>query len=47
MRTHARQHEAGGDYVLTGQKMWITNSPIADVLVVWAKTARLRQRHAR
>ncbi|MCY0987479.1 acyl-CoA dehydrogenase family protein [Nannocystis sp. ILAH1] len=38
MRTHARQHEAGGDYVLTGQKMWITNSPIADVLVVWAKT---------
>ncbi|PCC73347.1 glutaryl-CoA dehydrogenase [Nannocystis exedens] len=38
MRTHARQREAGGDYVLTGQKMWITNSPIADVLVVWAKT---------
>nr|WP_276602795.1 acyl-CoA dehydrogenase family protein [Nannocystis pusilla] len=38
MRTHARQQEAGGDYVLTGQKMWITNSPIADVLVVWAKT---------
>ncbi|WAS96291.1 acyl-CoA dehydrogenase family protein [Nannocystis punicea] len=38
MRTHARQHEAGGDYVLSGQKMWITNSPIADVLVVWAKT---------
>jgi len=38
MRTHARQREAGGDYVLSGQKMWITNSPIADVMVVWAKT---------
>ena len=24
-------------YVLTGNKMWITNSPIADVLIVWAK----------
>jgi glutaryl-CoA dehydrogenase len=38
MRTHARQVGPGGDYVLNGQKMWITNSPIADVLVVWAKT---------
>jgi len=38
MRTHARQREAGGDYILTGQKFWITNSPIADVMVVWAKT---------
>jgi glutaryl-CoA dehydrogenase len=37
MRTHARQDAPGGDYVLTGQKFWITNSPIADVLVVWAK----------
>jgi glutaryl-CoA dehydrogenase len=27
----------GADYVLNGQKMWITNSPIADVFVVWAK----------
>ncbi|MCY3821751.1 MAG: acyl-CoA dehydrogenase [Gammaproteobacteria bacterium] len=27
----------GGDYVLNGAKMWITNSPIADVAVVWAK----------
>lgn len=24
-------------YTLTGSKSWITNSPIADVLVVWAK----------
>jgi len=38
MRTHAEQRVPGGDYVLSGQKMWITNSPIADVLVVWAKT---------
>ena len=27
----------GSDYVLNGAKMWITNSPIADVAVVWAK----------
>ena len=27
-----------GGYVLTGTKMWITNSPIADVFVVWAKS---------
>ncbi|WCL53512.1 acyl-CoA dehydrogenase [Gimibacter soli] len=26
-----------GGYKLTGNKMWITNSPIADVMVVWAK----------
>jgi glutaryl-CoA dehydrogenase len=38
MRTHARQQGPGGDYVLSGQKFWITNSPIADVMIVWAKT---------
>jgi len=38
MRTHARQDGPGGDYVLSGQKFWITNSPIADLAVVWAKT---------
>lgn len=27
-----------GGYQLSGSKMWITNSPIADVFVVWAKT---------
>jgi glutaryl-CoA dehydrogenase len=27
----------GDSYVLTGAKMWITNSPIADLAVVWAK----------
>ncbi|WP_295813787.1 acyl-CoA dehydrogenase family protein [uncultured Deinococcus sp.] len=35
MRTRARQD--GTDYVLNGTKMWITNSPEADVAVVWAK----------
>jgi glutaryl-CoA dehydrogenase len=34
-RAHAA---AGGGYRLTGSKMWISNSPIADVFVVWAKT---------
>jgi glutaryl-CoA dehydrogenase len=36
MQTRARK--AAGGYVLKGSKMWITNSPIADVFVVWAKT---------
>lgn len=35
MRTTARKVEGG--WVLKGAKMWITNSPIADVFVVWAK----------
>jgi glutaryl-CoA dehydrogenase len=26
-----------GGYTLTGAKMWITNSPIADIFIVWAK----------
>ncbi len=33
-----RARTADGGYLLTGNKMWITNSPIADVFVVWAKT---------
>jgi glutaryl-CoA dehydrogenase len=36
MRTRARR--ISGGYALSGAKMWITNSPIADVMVVWAKT---------
>src|SRR5947209_8742462 len=32
-----RAEKAPGGYRLTGTKMWITNSPIADVAVVWAK----------
>lgn len=36
MITRARTTDGG--YRLTGAKMWISNSPIADVFVVWAKT---------
>jgi glutaryl-CoA dehydrogenase len=36
MRTRATKVQGG--YVLTGNKMWITNSPIADVFIVWAKS---------
>jgi glutaryl-CoA dehydrogenase len=36
MKTHAKRR--GKDWVLNGAKMWITNAPIADVAVVWAKT---------
>ncbi|GMV33626.1 MAG: acyl-CoA dehydrogenase [Chloroflexi bacterium] len=35
METKAKK--ADGGYILHGNKMWITNSPIADVFVVWAK----------
>ena len=36
MRTRATKTATG--YKLSGSKMWITNSPIADVFVVWAKS---------
>ena len=36
MRTRA--HKTANGYKLSGSKMWITNSPIADVFVVWAKS---------
>jgi glutaryl-CoA dehydrogenase len=32
-----RAHPSGTDYLLSGTKMWITNAPIADLAVVWAK----------
>ena len=32
-----RAYKVDGGYKLKGSKMWITNSPIADVFVVWAK----------
>jgi glutaryl-CoA dehydrogenase len=32
-----RAKKTGGGYILHGAKMWITNAPLADVLVVWAK----------
>ncbi|MBF6048540.1 acyl-CoA dehydrogenase [Streptomyces sp. NRRL B-1677] len=37
MRTYAKR-DAGGDWVLTGRKMWITNGSVAGVAVVWAQT---------
>ena len=36
MRTHARKVDGG--YILNGAKTWISNAPIADVFVVWAKS---------
>ncbi len=36
MRTRAKRD--GGDWILNGSKMWITNGSIADVAVVWAST---------
>jgi glutaryl-CoA dehydrogenase len=36
MRTTARRD--GADWILTGRKTWITNAPVADVAVVWART---------
>ncbi|ORY03975.1 glutaryl-CoA dehydrogenase [Basidiobolus meristosporus CBS 931.73] len=35
METVARKE--GGKYILNGSKTWITNSPIADVFIIWAK----------
>jgi len=37
METRAKKVDGG--YILQGNKMWITNSPIADVFVVWAKAS--------
>ncbi len=36
MRTRARRD--GDDWVLHGGKMWITNAPVSDVAVIWART---------
>jgi len=35
MRTRA--HKSGKEYVLNGEKMWITSGSIADVAIIWAK----------
>ncbi|CAM9453002.1 unnamed protein product, partial [Choristocarpus tenellus] len=35
--TTTATRQGDGSYVLSGSKTWITNSPIADVMVVWAK----------
>ena len=35
MRTRAKK--VGGDYILNGEKMWITSGTLADVAIIWAK----------
>lgn len=45
METRARR-QADGSFVLSGSKTWITNSPIADVFVIWAKVRRGRRKKA-
>ena len=37
MRTNAKKTDGG--YVLNGSKTWISNAPIADVFIIWAKSA--------
>jgi len=36
MKTHAKKQ--GGDWILNGAKMWITNGTVADIAIVWAAT---------
>jgi len=36
LKTSARR--SGGDWIISGSKMWITNGTIADVALIWAKT---------
>ncbi|WP_240127091.1 acyl-CoA dehydrogenase family protein [Thermomonas alba] len=36
MKTHAKRD--GGDWVINGAKMWITNGNLADIAIVWAQT---------
>jgi isovaleryl-CoA dehydrogenase len=43
MATTARRD--GGDYILNGRKHFITNGPVADVVLVYAKTAPERKQH--
>jgi glutaryl-CoA dehydrogenase len=40
MKTHFK--DMGDHYLLNGSKMWITNSPLADIAVVWAKNEQGR-----
>ncbi|XP_004872460.1 glutaryl-CoA dehydrogenase, mitochondrial [Heterocephalus glaber] len=44
METRARHNPASKSYTLSGTKTWITNSPVADLFVVWARCedARIR-----
>uniref|UniRef100_A0A7E4VZ30 Acyl-CoA_dh_M domain-containing protein n=1 Tax=Panagrellus redivivus TaxID=6233 RepID=A0A7E4VZ30_PANRE len=40
MTTHAKWDEATKTYKLSGTKTWISNAPVADVFVVWARSER-------
>ena len=42
MKTRATRD--GSDWILNGAKMWITNSPVSDVMVVWAKTDEVNEK---
>lgn len=37
METRARHNPSSRSYILSGSKTWITNSPVADLLIVWAR----------
>lgn len=37
METRAKYDKSTKSYILTGSKTWITNSPIADIFIMWAK----------
>lgn len=39
METTAKEDPATGGYVLNGSKTWISNAPVADLCLVWAKCA--------
>lgn len=45
MKLAATKSDDGNDYILNGGKMWITNAPDADVVVVYAKTAPDKKQH--
>jgi isovaleryl-CoA dehydrogenase len=45
MRTRA-ERKGNDRYLLNGTKMWITNGPVADILIVYAKTAAVEDRRA-
>ena len=38
METRAKYNKEDKVWILSGSKNWITNSPIADVFIVWAQT---------
>ena len=39
-----RAKKVAGGYLLNGTKMWITNSPVADVFIIWARNEKARIR---